>query len=285
MTGLVLNAKGLFDWSYPLEEQVAGSLCVVGAPSDHGNAIKRGAALAPAAVRAASLQALLPIGKGRDWGDVAVVADEQPEQYLGRLGAAIEQIVRMGRVPLLLGGDHSLSYAAIEVLQRNAAICVVWLDAHTDFSPWQPGHGHNHRQVLRRVSALPNVGKILQIGYRGMTVGDERNLGPRATVLTSQAVRLLTVSAVLEHIPEDMPCYLSLDVDVMDPQWVPGTTAPVPDGLEPDQVLDIVLAVVKSRRMVGIDLMELNPRLDIDGRSCALSCRILTQIANAWQER
>lgn len=276
------DAAGLFRWSFPRASDAASGLCVLGAPSDAGNAVRRGAADAPRALRAASHRCTRLTGAGWDLGDLPRVPYEHPERYMQRLGDAIGRIVDSGLVPLLLGGDHSLSFASIEALQRHAPLCVVWLDAHTDFSPWQAGSSHNHRQVLRRVLTLPGVSRVIQIGYRGITVGDERQLGPRAKVVTTQQARSQPVAALLESIPADAPIYLSLDIDVIDPQWIPGTSAPVPDGLAPGQVLEIALALVETGRLVGVDLMELNPRLDINGRSTDLACHLLERIAGMW---
>ncbi|WP_329892329.1 arginase family protein [Stenotrophomonas sp. SMYL11] len=276
------DAAGLFGWSFPPASDAASRLCVLGAPSDAGNAVRRGAADAPSALRTASHRCTTLTGAGWDLGDLPRVPCEHPERYMQRLGDAIGRIVDSSHIPLLLGGDHSLSFASIEALQRHAPLCVVWLDAHTDFSPWQAGSSHNHRQVLRRVLTLPGVSRVIQIGYRGITVGDERQLGPRAKVMTTQQARSQPVGALLESIPADMPIYLSLDIDVIDPQWIPGTSAPVPDGLPPGQVLEIALALVETGRLVGVDLMELNPRLDINGRSTDLACHLLERIAGMW---
>lgn len=278
------GAVGLFGWPFPPLSAPRGRLCVLGAPSDTGNAVRRGAADAPGALRAATLARAGQCGAGWDHGDVPRVPREHPERYMQRLGAAIDLIARRGHVPLLLGGDHSLSFAAIEVLQRSGALCVVWLDAHTDFSPWPVGSSHNHRQVLRRVMTLPGVLHVVQVGYRGITVGDERQLGPRARVMTTHQARGLPATAFMDCIPAGLPIYLSLDVDVIDPQWLPGTSAPVPDGMQPAQVLDIALALVASGRLVGMDLMELNPRLDINGRSLNLACHLLERIAGTWSQ-
>jgi agmatinase len=292
MTGSEALAKAgeapasLFGWPDPRRAPLAGeALCAFGAPTDQGNSVARGAACGPAAMRRASRTLSPPQPGGRDWGDVDRSDAPDLETYLDRVAAATHAIRAQGLCPLLLGGDHSVTYAPVSALQRARDLCLVWFDAHTDFSPWDGGTFHNHKQVLRRISKLVGVKRIVQIGYRGITGGDERALGARATVVTTAEARRLDPDALLALVPPELPCYISIDIDVIDPLWAPGTSAPVPDGLPPHMVKTMAETLVRHREIAGIDLVEVNPVLDRDGATVRVAADLIHGIAAQWQHR
>lgn len=270
----------LFGW--PDRRHAApGMLCVIGAPSDHGNVIARGPSRAPAAIRRASADLAVP-RHGVDIGDIAAPKAPDPAAFLDRIAAETRRVRGEGLCPLILGGDHSITYAPVSVLQGSEELCLVWFDAHTDFSPWSGQSFHNHKQVLRRISMLEGVKRIVQIGYRGITAGDERSLGPKATVVTTSCARDLDKHALLALVPEALPCYLSIDIDVVDPVVAPGTSAPVPDGLLPEHVKSQLQALVRHRRIVGIDLVEVNPARDQEGATSRVAANLLQGVAEQW---
>jgi agmatinase len=199
---------------------------------------------------------------------------------LARLAAATEQVIDRGMRPLIIGGDHSITYAPVSVLQRRQDIGVVWFDAHTDFSPWAEGDVHSHKQVLRRIDALPGVTRLIQIGYRGLTARDERQLGAKATVVTANDARQLDSTNLLALMSPELPWYISIDIDAVDPFHAPGTSAPVPDGLEPSRVRELLAVIVKQRSLLGADVVEINPRLDVDGITSAIAANFLWAIAD-----
>lgn len=274
----------LFDWpslnGAPHEH--VGGLCVVGAPTDNGSAVTRGAAHGPTAIRVASQSIEPPIFVGFDWGDVERFPSADLASFLRRLCNAVEILRQKRLCPLILGGDHSISFAPISTLQQSTDACVIWFDAHTDFSPWSRQGAHNHKQVLRRISELDHVGRIIQIGYRGITTEDERNLGPKVEVVTSSQARALDEYALMSLIPKDMPCYVSIDIDVVDPFFAPGTSVPVPDGLSPAQLGRMLASITRNRLLVGIDIVEVNPRIDRGNSTSVVAAGLLREIANNW---
>lgn len=137
-------------------------------------------------------------------------------------------------------------------------------------------------EVLRRVATLPRVRKIVQIGYRGITLNEERQLGAKATVITTAHARSITASGLLALIPNDCRCYISIDIDVIDPLFAPGTSAPVPDGLSPSTITRMLQAIVKQRHIAGIDLMEVNPSLDENDATSRISAELIAAIAQNW---
>lgn len=272
--------KPLFGWPAS-PDAGAGRLCAIGVPSDHGNGVSRGAAQAPAAVRRAAARLVPPRHPGVDLGDQAGCAAADHDTVLAGLAAATERVIDRDLRPLVIGGDHSITYAPVSVLQRRQEMGLVWFDAHTDFSPWSEGECHSHKQVLRRIESLPGIKRLLQIGYRGLTAGDERQLGDKSEVITTAEARRLDVAALMRRMPDDVPWYISVDIDVVDPFHAPGTSAPVPDGLAPDWIRQALAAMARRRTILGADMVEVNPRLDVGDITSAVAADFLWTIADA----
>ena len=275
----------LFGWpERQLALPKAGTLCVVGAPTDHGNVISRGAAHGPAAIRRASLNLAAPPLEGGT-SATSIVGLPRPGDVHGPHRRRDSGICDRGLCPLILGGDHSITYAPVSMLQRSRDLCLIWFDAHTDFSPWSGQTFHNHKQVLRRISKLDGVSRIVQIGYRGITGGDERSLGAKSAVVTTACARMLDEQALLALVPRDLPCYISIDIDVVDPFWAPGTSAPVPDGLLPQQVKSMLQTLVRNREIVGADLVEVNPAFDREAATSLVAADLIHGIAEHWSHQ
>lgn len=273
----------LFGWGPNLPNSGGATVGVLGVPIDSGNVVAAGARFAPASIRQASQRMQPPTTVGVDYGDVPpTVGNVADEELFSRVSQLINSIQSNGARPLLLGGDHSISFFAIESCQQVQDLAVLWFDAHTDFSDWQGGRIHNHKEVLRRISKLKGVRRIIQIGYRGYTVDDERMIDPNATVFVSAEIRSDQVQAMMAAVPKDMPCYISIDIDVLDPRWAPGTSTPVPGGPSPDEIASLLSAVARSRDVVGVDITEVNPLLDRSGATSYLGAWLLRTILEDW---
>jgi agmatinase len=276
-----MTAATLFGWPRPDGQALAANhFRAFGVPADQGNGVSRGAARAPAAVREAASLRRPPALPGVDEGDIANHGGLSVEHLLARVGAAVEHCLDAGSRPLIIGGDHAISYAPIAALQQRGAIGVVWFDAHTDFSPWHGTPGHSHKQVLRRVEALEGVRRIVQVGYRGFTAGDESQLGEKAQVITARRAAAMSGDALAELLDDSLRWYVSIDIDVVDPFHAPGTSAPVPGGIVPSHLVELVAAIARQRRIAGADVVEVNPRLDVDGMTSSIAATLLHTIAD-----
>lgn len=274
---------GWAGWDDGMKE--SGSLCALGVPTDHGNVVARGAAQAPAAIRDASLHLAPPPIGGLDIGDVDRADARDPDRFVRCIAGVIDWMDDRDLCPLILGGDHSITYAPVWALQRSRDLCLIWLDAHTDFSAWSGHAFHNHKQVLRRIATLDGVRRIVQIGYRGITAGDEGSLGSKAVVVPTVHARQLDARALLALVPSELPCYISIDIDVVDPFWAPGTSAPVPDGLLPHQVTEILEILVRHRQIIGVDLVEANPTLDQTTSTSMIAADLIRSMTEQWSDQ
>jgi agmatinase len=279
MTRALTN--GLFGWpddDTRFEER--GSVGVIGVPSDFGNAYVSGARLGPSAIRRSSLRVPFPGVGGRDHGDVEVFDGADWVDIIARTRQAVSDIVEACAFPLVLGGDHAVSYAAVSALDRYGPIDIVWFDAHTDFCPWDDTDWHNHKQVLRRIAALDHVGRMLVVGHRGITYFDESQQWPNLEVAG------FPPSGSPPCIPAawlrgERRVYISIDIDVLDPCTAPGTGHPVPGGLELETLCEMVRSVVHEREVVGADLMEVNPSLDYAGMTSTAAAEVLSVLVSA----
>jgi arginase family enzyme len=197
---------------------------------------------------------------------------------LEQVEASVEAIIRRKSRPVILGGDHAISYAAVAALRDCRPLNIVWFDAHTDFCAWPNESWHNHKQVLRRIAGLDHVGRILQIGHRGITYFDEASRFERLKVVTAGEAQTSGAEAVLEHLPSDEPVYMSIDIDAVDPRWAPGTGHPVPGGLSVARLIELARLIASDRDIVGLDLMEVNPLLDHRDMTGAAAAAILAAL-------
>ncbi|MEA3053930.1 MAG: agmatinase [Sphingomonadales bacterium] len=272
-----MNVATLFGWPGLNGQPRGNEIEVVGVPSDSGNSIASGARLGPAAIRRASL-ALRPDAIGIDHGDIGHVHGCDWEDVLEQVEASVEAIIRRKSRPVILGGDHAISYAAVAALRDCRPLNIVWFDAHTDFCAWPNESWHNHKQVLRRIAGLDHVGRILQIGHRGITYFDEASRFERLKVVTAGEAQTSGAEAVLEHLPSDEPVYMSIDIDAVDPRWAPGTGHPVPGGLSVARLIELARLIASDRDIVGLDLMEVNPLLDHRDMTGAAAAAILAAL-------
>jgi agmatinase len=273
---LVPPASGLFGWPYasPLDPAL-GAIEVLGVPSDAGNCIASGARFGPESIRRASLGLTPPGIRGIDRGDLGEVQASDWSDTLIDIERVVGEIVARDGLPLVLGGDHAISFAAVAAQRTRGSISVVWFDAHTDLCKWPGGVWHSHKQVLRRIAGLAHVERVVQIGHRGLTYFDESTGCDRMTLFTSRQAADLAADALLDCLPADRPVYISVDIDAVDPRWAPGTGHPVPGGLSVARLSALAGLIASRRPVCGIDMMEVNPLLDRNAITSAAAAQIL----------
>ncbi len=271
-----MTCMSLFGW--PIREPSGGGglpIEVLGVPSDSGNSIAAGSRFAPAAIRRASLS-FRPGSLGLDIGDVGDVGGRDWEDVLTAVEAAVAAVIGRGSIPILLGGDHAVSYAGVAAARLFSPLNIVWFDAHTDFCTWPDQGWHNHKQVLRRIAGLDHVGRIVQIGHRGITYFDEAARYDRLSVITADQVSLIDQSRLLDFLPLGEPVYMSVDIDVLDPCVAPGTGHPVPGGLSIERLCELVNYIAGRRSVVAADMMEVNPLLDENDATSVAAATVLS---------
>jgi arginase len=285
-------------------------VAVIGAPLDLGQG-RRGVDMGPSAIRYAGLDMrLTEIGRRvEDRGNVETAVAEAAEvgepnaRYLlpvlrtcERVAALVRRTAEAGAVPLVLGGDHSVAIGSIGGLAAAyGSGGVLWLDAHGDLNtPETSPTGNVHGMVLAAVLGLggpvfesaawptPAIDpeRVALVGVRSLDEGERervRSLG--AKVFTMSDVDRLGVERAiresLAHIAGPGFVHVSLDMDVVDPEVAPGVGTPVRGGLSYREAHLLCEMVAESGRLVAIDLVELNPTLDIRNHTAEVGAELI----------
>lgn len=208
------------------------------------------------------------------------IAGATPGERLVRL--LRQQLDALPDLPLIaIGGDHLVAYPFLaRALERYANLQIIHIDAHMDLRPDWEGEPYNHSTVLGRIlDVMGPDHRLLQWGIRS---GERREY---ALARADDRVELLPqdLRPMLDRITElmalDLPVYLTIDVDGIDPADMPGTGTPEPDGIRfgwVEAALDeLATAVTSGPGLVGADLVELAPDLDPSGRSQVAAARLV----------
>ena len=187
--------------------------------------------------------------------------DQPLDEALAALAARTESIARTGQVPVTLGGEHSLTWAAALGVKRaiDRPLGIVQIDAHADLRRAYQGFRHSHASVMQLLVEDEGC-RLAQYGVRALST-EEAACRARNNVIFIDAEDLVTGDIHAITLPEDFPedVYVSFDVDGLDAAIMPATGTPVPGGLGYYQTLGLVRSALKGRRCVGIDVVELAP--------------------------
>jgi len=256
---------------------------LLGVPYDAASSFRRGAAGAPAIIRRAlaseagnswseRLVELVPGRTYADAGDLALGGQAAP---LERIEEAVRELVRSSARPLLLGGDHSITWPVVRAIrERSPRLSILHLDAHNDLYDAFEGDRASHACPFARIMEEGLVDQLVQVGIRAMT-GHQRAQADRFGV---EVIDMAAWSAgrrpVLRH-----PAYISLDMDVLDPAFAPGVSHREPGGLSVRDVIVVLQAVTVP--LVGADLVELNPDCDVDGLTATVAGKLVKELMSA----
>ncbi len=261
---------------------------IVGAPFDMGTTNRPGARFGPRAIRAASNLGraihhleldVEPLRTLRvfDYGDASIVP-MHIERSHEAIREKVSEVARLGAIPIVLGGDHSITYpsatAVADAIGRGK-VGIVHFDAHADTAPDSWGVLLAHGTPMRRLiesGAIPGS-SFVQVGLRGYWPPPEvfdwmRQQGMRWHLMAEIEERGFDVvleQAIAEALDGPEAIYLSVDVDVLDPAFAPGTGTPEPGGLTARELLRAVRHVAGGTNLVGMDVVEVAPAYDGPG--------------------
>lgn len=223
-----------------------------------------------------------------DYGD-APIDTLSVQRSMPPVRKLVAEIAGTGAIPIVIGGDHSLEYpdvAGVADVYGKENVGVIHFDAHFDAAGSRGGHLISHAQPIRRLIDDGHVlGKnYIQVGLRGYWPGEEGFEWMRQNELryhTMAEIERHGWDAVMERVLDeanDGPEYLyvSFDIDVLDPAYMPGTGTPVSNGLTPREVFPLVRNLCAENNLVGFELVELNPLID-PGYTTVLNSGMLVQ--------
>lgn len=267
-------------------------IVLYGAPFDSTTSYRPGARFGPSAIRHESygIETYSPYQK-RDLTDINVFDSGDLELCFGDTAAALEvireradEIVSTGKIPLLLGGEHLVTLPPVEQLYKQYPdLHIIHFDAHADLRDDYLGAKLSHACVLRRIHDLVGDGRIHQFGIRS---GERSEFEFAAAHTDMHPLTLAGFGEVRTALDEmttllagrNVPVYVTVDLDVLDPSEFPGTGTPEAGGISFLELLDSLIMITSRLNVVGADLVELAPSLDSSGRSTALACKLLREV-------
>jgi agmatinase len=279
------------DWN-----AIACDAAILGAPFDGGTQWRPGARFGPRAIREAST--LFAFGHAgaydheddatyladvriADIGDADIIHTDT-EQSHANIELGVRKILAAGALPVVLGGDHSINIPCIRAFADAGPIHLVQIDAHLDFVDERHGVRHGHGNPMRRAIEQPHVTGLTQLGIRNVSStardGYEDARARGADILSVRQIRKLGTDAVLARIPAGVSYYLTIDIDAFDPGIAPGTGTPSHGGFAYYEVLELLAALAKRGRIVGIDLVEVAPAYDPSGITAILAAQLLLNL-------
>ena len=196
--------------------------------------------------------------------DELAINKSAPEKTLKNVEDAVSEILKSGKKPVILGGEHSITAGAVKGLGKK--VSVLQIDAHADLRDSYEGTKYSHASVMRRVREISD--NVIQVGIRSMSDEEgqfikENNLNDSIfyaeDIIRNKKNTVINpedVERIVSRLGDDV--YITIDIDGFDPSLVPGTGTPEPGGLLWEDVIEIMKAVSK-RNIVGFDIVEVAP--------------------------
>jgi agmatinase len=251
-------------------------VAIVGAPTDDLVSDRPGARFGPRAIRAASCPAgphleakVDAMAELRivDYGDAPVLPADPARSHQG-IERTVGEVVAAGAIPVVLGGDHSIAEPDIRACaEGRAPIGLVHFDTHTDTGTQVFGVAVSHGTPMYRLveTGIVDPRRYVQIGLRGYWPGEREIAWQEERGITSffmHDLRKLGLEEVVRRTVDligEGPVYLTVDVDVLDPAFAPGTGTPEPGGMEPGDLLWACRTIAAELDLVGAEVVEVIP--------------------------
>ncbi|WP_040978457.1 agmatinase [Oceanobacillus jeddahense] len=282
---------------YPICEnldQLQADVAILGIPYDMGTQWRSGTKMGPRGIREASTlfsfglkgaydperddMYLTPQIRINDCGDVDMVHGDL-EQCFDNIENSVRKIVSGGAMPVLLGGDHSITIPFARGLESLGPFHVIQIDAHLDWADHRSGQRLGQGSPIRRMSEMSHVKGITSLGIRGVGSSrredfeDARNYGN--VIISPKNMREMGLKEVINQLPEGERFFVTIDIDGLDPSISHGTGTPSPGGLFYDEINEILEGIAKRGDVIAFDLVEVSPPYDPTGVTCITAARTI----------
>lgn len=264
------------------------TITLIGAPWDRSSSFQRGAAGAPSRIREAlwspssnswnergddlSARAIL-----EDGGDI-VLGDDAAGARIA-IEDAVRRVLVTGRAPLLLGGDHSITYPILRAYgAERIRPTVVHFDAHGDLYDSFEGDRYSHACPFARTMEEGLAGRLIQIGIRTLTA-HQRDQIAKFGVETFGPAQWRDALGLVSDLTGAV--YVSLDLDVLEPMLAPGISHPEPGGLTVRDVLEVLHAIPTP--IIGADVVEYNPTNDLRNLTAHVAAKFVKELVGAFR--
>jgi arginase len=259
---------------------------IIGVPWDEQSSLLRGAAEGPRAFRAAftsessnrSTESGLELSNDVvvDAGDI-IIPESDPAAAVAAIERGAHQALQAGAAVLAIGGDHAISWPLVRAHAGfHRELNILHFDAHPDLYDVFEGNRYSHACPFARVMEEGLARRLVQVGIRTLNHA-QRPQVTRFGVEQFDMASWDSADAVAARLAFDGPVYISLDLDVLDPAFAPGISHYEPGGLS---VRDVIRIIQRFRgRLVGADIVELNPTRDRDGVTAMVAAKLAKELA------
>jgi agmatinase len=222
-------------------------------------------------------------GTGVTWvdcGDVAGSTDVN--ENARRATDAVGILLSRGAVPIIFGGDDSVPPLCVSAFEHHGPVNVLQIDAHIDFRDVVHGVRGGYSSTIRRIREMPWVHRIVQVGARGTGSARPQDyedaLKAGNIIVPAEQVHDEGISCVTSHFSDDLPWFVTIDIDGLDPTIAPGTGAPLPGGLSFHQARGIFKHLASRCQLAGVDVVEHLPSLDVRDTTSLTITRLLINV-------
>jgi agmatinase len=290
------------DWRVP-STYAHADVVIVGAPFDGGTSHRPGTRFGPSALRGADylphdgsrphmamrVDALTDDLTVLDAGDIEVYSGEVLRSCTA-IEEAVATIAAGGAIPVILGGDHTITWPDVTGVARHhgaGRVSIIHFDAHADTGDISSGSLYGHGQPMRRLieSGAARGDRFLQIGLRGYWpepatlawMADQQMTSFHMSEIVSRGLDNILDQAFALALDDCDGVFLSVDIDVCDPGHAPGTGTPEPGGFSGRQLLDAVSRICHELPVVGMDIVEVSPPYDHADITALLGNRVILE--------
>lgn len=269
-------------------ENFRDKVTVIGMPSDVNSSFLRGPAAAPAAIRRAlysgasnlSAESGVTLDDPNWWHDLGDIdCTDDTDDDFAALERAVDQVLASGGRPLVLGGDHAITFPVVRAVARvHGDLEILHFDAHPDLYDSYDDNPHSHASPFARIMENQLASRLVQVGIR--TLNDHQRVQAQRFAVEIHEMRRWTRDTDLAL---KGPLYISIDLDCLDPAHAPGVSHLEPGGLMTRDVIDVIQRIEVD--VVGVDIVELNPKRDINDMTATVAAKLLRETAAKLAER
>ena len=261
-------------------DSLDADIAIMGAPTDEGSPFMPGSRFGPRGIREHSLrfersgyfdqrtgrsflEYELTHSRIADVGDADILPTDV-EGTFRNITELARRVLDQQALLVVLGGDHAISFPVVRAFSNP--LHVVHFDAHIDYAPFMHGFEMTNVHAFRHIHHMSHVLSLTQVGIRSLRnprawVQDSLNDGNR--IVGMEEFRNIGPQSLAETVPQGSQCYVSIDIDVLDLPLVPGCVSAEPNGMSYAELRDALAALSERAEIVGFDLVEVNPQLDI----------------------
>lgn len=226
--------------------------------------------------------------KAVDCGDVMGDAKNY-RLYAERSTQTVQAILEGGAVPIVLGGDHSITIPVLQAFAGHDPLTLVQVDAHLDWRDEVDGVREGYSSPIRRAAEMKHVQKIFQIGLRAQgSAGVEELTAARgygAELISAYEVHESGMAAILKRIPDGGRYYLTIDADGLDPTAMPAVEGPAAGGLLFHQVRQLIHGLNRKGKLAGMDIVEITPARDLNEITAITAGQLIVNFMGASKNR